>query len=58
MEQVFYLLYVYECLHVCLCSMCIPGIEKAQKRESNSLELQLLATVNHHVDPWGETQVL
>lgn len=56
--SILFLLYVCKCLHVSLYSMCMPGIWKAQKRESDSLELEFLAFVSHHVDPWDETQVL
>lgn len=33
---------LYElCLHVCMCTACLPGAQESQKRTSDSLELEL-----------------
>jgi hypothetical protein len=37
-------------LHVCLCTMYMPGVCKGQKRVKNSLELKLQMGVNCSVD--------
>ena len=45
------LLYVQVfCLHVCLCTMCMPGARGVQKRVLGTLELKLQAVVSCHVD--------
>ena len=46
-KNIYYLLYVHGffCLHVCLWTMCIPGIHRDQKKVS-SLALELQTFVN------------
>ena len=39
---------VDEFLHVCLWTMCMPSAQKAQRRVSDPLELELGAVVSHH----------
>ena len=34
------------CLHVCLCTMCMPGAYEGQKRASDALELELQTACN------------
>ena len=36
------------CLHVCLCTACMPGIGRGQKRASDPLELELEMVVGLH----------
>lgn len=36
------LFYVYQCcLHACLCTMCVPGAARGQKKVSEPLQLEL-----------------
>ena len=37
------------CLHECLCTPSELGSRRGQKRESQSLELELLMGVSHHL---------
>lgn len=43
------------CLHVCLCSRCVPGTCRDQKSVSDPLELELRMVVSHHVDVGTQT---
>lgn len=36
------------CLHVCMCTMCMPGVQAGQRRVSGLLEPELQVDVNHH----------
>ena len=36
-------------LHVCMCTMCMPGAHGGQKRALDLLELQLWMLESHHV---------
>jgi hypothetical protein len=40
------------CLHVCLCTVCMPDAHENQKRASDALELVLQMVVRHH-GCWG-----
>ena len=44
------------CIH--LCTMCMPGACRGQKRVLDHLELELQRVVNHHVDAGNQTQFL
>ena len=37
------------CLHVCLCTMCVHGAQRVQKRASDALRLELQMDMNCHV---------
>ena len=37
------------CLDICLCTMCMPGACRGQKRALDSLELELQRTVHYHL---------
>lgn len=38
---------IYECLHVCICTVCMPGAPQDQEGDwMDSLELALLAVAN------------
>ena len=37
----------YECLHVCKCTMCMPGTQGSQKRASDLLDLYSPVVANH-----------
>jgi hypothetical protein len=45
-------------LHVCMCTICVPGALGSQKGEMDPLELELWMVVNHHVGAGNRTQVL
>lgn len=36
------------CLHVCLCTTCMYGAHRDQKRVSDTLKLELHTVVDHH----------
>jgi hypothetical protein len=38
------------CLHVHLCTTCMPGVQRGQKMESGPLELELTIVVSCHMD--------
>lgn len=47
-----FLFYVHEhfaCMYVYMCVMCMPGFHRHQKRDLDSLELEVQAVVTHHV---------
>jgi hypothetical protein len=37
------------CLHICLCTVCVPGAHGSQRRVSDPLELELQFVVSCHV---------
>lgn len=37
------------CVYVCLCTMYMLGTRRGQKRESDTLKLELCKAVNYHV---------
>lgn len=41
--------YIYVCLHACMHIMCLLSACKDQKKESDSLELDLRVVANHYV---------
>lgn len=43
------------CLHVCVCSMYMPGALGSQKRLSESLELELSMVVSCHMGVKNQT---
>lgn len=45
-------------LHLCICTMCVPGAIGGQKGSMDPLELELWMVVNHHVGAGNRTQVL
>lgn len=43
------------CLHICLCTMCMPGACRGQKEVSDSVELELQPVISLWVlvkEPW------
>jgi hypothetical protein len=36
--------------HVCMCTTCVPGACRGQKRALHLLDLELWMVVGHHVD--------
>lgn len=58
-------MYMVACLHVCLCTACVPGARRGQKRVLEPLGLELLVVMNHLVgavnwiqDLWNNNRVL
>lgn len=45
-------------MHVCLCTMCVPGAPRDQKKASGPLELELKMTVNYHMGAKNRGQIL
>lgn len=41
--------YCVFCLHVCICTTCVPGASSGQKRVSDPVELELQMLVSYHV---------
>jgi hypothetical protein len=48
-DFLFYYMWMVFCLHVCLCTMCVPCAHKGQKRASDPLELDFQTVVSHHM---------
>lgn len=48
---------VDECLHACLCTMCMSGVLKGLRRHWNPLGLELKMVVIHRVDAGNQTLV-
>ena len=42
---------------VCICTMCMPGVLRDQKRELNHLKLELQMVVSCYVDAGNQTWV-
>lgn len=45
-------------LHICICTICLPGALGEQRRALDTLELELQVIVNCHLDSRNQTQVL
>ena len=45
------------CLHISICTMCVPGAYGSQKRALDLLELKLQMVVNYHVSAGNRTWV-
>lgn len=55
----YFLFYVWVlCLHVCICTTCMPSVHRGQERVSDPLELELRMGVSHGVDSKDWTWVL
>jgi hypothetical protein len=52
------LFYVYECIHVYVCTTCIPGVQEGQRKALDSQRLELQTVVSHHVRAGKQAQVL
>lgn len=39
---------MYVCMRVCLCTPCVPGVYRGQKRTLDALELELQMVENYH----------
>lgn len=48
-KMIYYFMYVGSCLHVCLCTKCVPGDRKPEKGVRFSELLQLKKVVGFHV---------
>lgn len=55
---VLFILMCVFCLHVNMCSMCMPGACIGQKRAFHPLELELQIIVHHHEGAGKQIQVL
>jgi hypothetical protein len=51
-------IYLMFCLHICMCTSCMPAAHRCQKRASDLLELELLKAVSHNVSAKKSTGVL
>lgn len=43
------------CLYICICSECVPSVLGGQKRELDSLSLELQTVVRSHVGVENQT---
>ena len=50
-------MYMTVCLYVSLCTMCMPGAHRGQKRVPNQLKLELQMAVNCHVGLVNQTGI-
>jgi hypothetical protein len=46
------------CLHVCLCTICLPGAYGGRRKITGPLDLELQEFSSHHVGARNQTHVL
>ena len=56
LEISFYFMCMNVCLHVCMCTTCVPGAQSSLKRMPYPLELELHIVISHHVSAGSNSE--